>query len=366
MISCSVIEKNHQTGAFSNGSVLDVVASVIRGTLPAKPGPAETSYGLAAQVDAASGKRGRIQLSASVLDGDGINCAGCDARVVRSTIKDTAKHPNDTRGIIVGTMPATKERGRLAIDSSTVTRAATAGILVNDGAAWLSGVAILETAIGDGGVSGGITGYYDGKDEPTAIEVHSSRLEKNRIAGVLLLGGDLLVDSSLIADGLPRPGDGFFGRGIQAQDQFGHTPEVVVRRSLLTRNFEAGILGVGTHLVVEDSVLSKTKAGSIDQQLGDGIVLIASNQGAPGSADLARVLVSGSARAGVANFGVAINLGVSKLECNAIALNGEVWDGKKFTFSDLGENRCGCGAKPDEGCKVLSASLSPPGALAGN
>jgi len=52
-------------------------------------------------------------------------------------------------------------------------------------------------------------------------------------------------------------------------------------------------------------------------------------------------------------------LGMTMVECNPIALNGEELDGSDFVFEDRGGNACGC-ADASDSCMVLSANLEPP------
>jgi hypothetical protein len=90
---------------------------------------------------------------------------------------------------------------------------------------------------------------------------------------------------------------------------------------------------------------------------GDG-VMVASHPH-PASVVLDATRVSGSSRAGLANFGASASLGTSLFECGGLALDGEVWFGAAFAFEDRGNNGCGC-PSADSPCSVISAGLEPP------
>lgn len=71
------------------------------------------------------------------------------------------------------------------------------------------------------------------------------------------------------------------------------------------------------------------------------------------------VTISNSSRAGIASFGCDVVLEGSTLECNAIHLDGEESDGVAATFSNAGDNACGC-AEEAVSCKILSTNLKAP------
>lgn len=72
--------------------------------------------------------------------------------------------------------------------------------------------------------------------------------------------------------------------------------------------------------------------------------------------------VGDNARAGITNFGMSASVGTTTFECNAMDIHGQD-EGTAFSFVDLGGNQCGCGGA-DEVCRVVGATLEPPGALA--
>jgi hypothetical protein len=91
-----------------------------------------------------------------------------------------------------------------------------------------------------------------------------------------------------------------------------------------------------------------------DGLYGDGVTA------AVASVDIKASRIESSARCGVSNFGGVVRIGGVALECNAIDLDGEVYEGSAFTFEEgQGELTCGCGGEADE-CLVESSSIGPP------
>ncbi len=68
----------------------------------------------------------------------------------------------------------------------------------------------------------------------------------------------------------------------------------------------------------------------------------------------------------LSNFGAQVTLGALRIDCAAIALDGEMapfaaTPPVKFQFSDTGGNVCGCGVPAP--CHVLSSTLTAPSEL---
>jgi hypothetical protein len=66
-------------------------------------------------------------------------------------------------------------------------------------------------------------------------------------------------------------------------------------------------------------------------------------------------LIENAAHSGVANYGAFASVGDLKIQCTLFDLEGEVLNGKNFTYSDLGGLKCGC---PTAGgsCEAVSES----------
>jgi hypothetical protein len=79
----------------------------------------------------------------------------------------------------------------------------------------------------------------------------------------------------------------------------------------------------------------------------------------PAHVTVTHSIIEGSARAGAAAFGATVELGATRLECNPIHLDGEIFNDVPFGFVDLGADVCGC-QNASVACQVLSSHLTPP------
>jgi hypothetical protein len=93
---------------------------------------------------------------------------------------------------------------------------------------------------------------------------------------------------------------------------------------------------------------------------GDGVVV--AGQGTVWVGDSR---IHANARAGLSNFGSFVDIGSSRLTCNAFDLEGEPYPTPtdNFLFNDRGGNRCGC-PLADCDCEAVSAGFAPPGPIA--
>jgi len=126
-----------------------------------------------------------------------------------------------------------------------------------------------------------------------------------------------------------------------------------------------GLLVAGAQVSASDVAVHDT-APDERGDFGDGVIATSYLVLVPGifptSLELAHATVEGSTRAGLATFGADVSLGSTILECNAIALDGEVVQGTEFSLENTGSNVCGCSGAVDE-CHGLSSSLDPPAAV---
>ena len=101
----------------------------------------------------------------------------------------------------------------------------------------------------------------------------------------------------------------------------------------------------------------------VGDDFGDGIGAAATIVWLPGylptTLTLTRATIENVPRAGVSNFGASVIVRDTLLECNAIDLDGEPFEGNPFRFSDEGNNDCGCTDNRGP-CKVLTTNIEPP------
>jgi hypothetical protein len=194
------------------------------------------------------------------------------------------------------------------------------------------------------------------------LTLRTSLLDANTDIGLILGGADVLVESTRVRGTLPRP-DGGWGRGVQIQWDMDSAARATatLRASVIEGNSEVGVAVVESDATLEQTAIRGTLARASDGLFGDGVFVVPQS-GASG-AILRGCSVEGSARAGVSSFGGAVSLEDTRLECNALDIDGEVLMRMTPIFTDAGGNACGC-AEAARPCKLLSSSLAPPEALA--
>ena len=181
--------------------------------------------------------------------------------------------------------------------------------------------------------------------------IESSLLCENYGHGIYSSDTDLEVVTSEIR--ATRPGlDGQFGFGLTLVDgALTEVSGVSVSDSRL-----AGIVLLHSEAILDGVAVRDTLARESDGAFGDGIAVLVQDQ--PASASIQATLVQNSARAAVSSFGGDVTLANSRLDCYLIPLDGEQTT-RPFSFEDLGDNWCGCG-DVTETCAVRSSNLQPP------
>lgn len=128
-----------------------------------------------------------------------------------------------------------------------------------------------------------------------------------------------------------------------------------VARSLIEHNREQGLVIMGSDATVDSSVVRSTLANAATNAFGDGITVLAFDA----SGAITNSLVADNARAGVASFGASTSVAGTHIRCAAFELNGEPYGGSDFEFVDGGGNSCGC-PTADSACQLVSVGLEPP------
>jgi hypothetical protein len=107
-------------------------------------------------------------------------------------------------------------------------------------------------------------------DGPTSVTVSASLFETTTEAGVLIVGSQATIESTVVRDTQPLA-DGTFGRGIEVDDDAKGRAGVILRASLLMQNHEDGVLVTGSDATIEATVVRDTQPnGSVDE--GNGIL----------------------------------------------------------------------------------------------
>ncbi|MFH2008624.1 MAG: right-handed parallel beta-helix repeat-containing protein [bacterium] len=259
-ITNSLIAGNRDLGIFAEGVAVTLTSSVVRDTEPALLDGA-LGRGIAVQCDADFQTCGSLDVVSSLISGNadlGLHVLGAEVVVTDSVIRDTVPAPLDGQ---VG-------RGINVQCSSDV------------------------------GVCGNLS-------------VTGSLISGNRGGGVVALGPDATVTNTVVRDNLPSDVGGVAGRGISAacSRSTGVCGELVVTDSLIAGNRETGIITLGVDATVNSTVVSGTRAMESDDTGGWGIsAQCYPDLGVCGSLSLTRSLVAGNLDLGIFSEGVVATL----------------------------------------------------------
>lgn len=145
--------------------------------------------------------------------------------------------------------------------------------------------------------------------DPSWAAIEHSVIANNHNAGVLIEVSEVTIDDSVIRDSLPDQSQAF-GRGIEVQSDIatGEPSSLTLRRSVVERHFDSGVLADGCHVLVEHSVIRDIAPG-LGGQSGAGFELqIGAVAGATGSARLAQSVITRTHSAAIATLGTPIEV----------------------------------------------------------
>ncbi len=369
----SLLERNRENTVQAFGADLLIEDTVIRDTYPID-GEQLDGSGIVVAHDLALDRLPTFELRRSTVDRNqtcGVCVIDAETTVEHVTVVDTAPQALDGRfgyGLAVGSeAPLGADRPSVTIQASTVRGSSSMGVVLAGVDAVVEGLLVQHTASEEAsGMLG--RGLVVQIALPTGVgcraAIAGTRIEASHEVGLLVLGSEATLDSVVISGTEARPSDGLLGRGliVQLSHETQALSTVTMRHSLVEDSSEVGFYAAGADVVVEDSVVRRSRRRLADEAFGDGVVASALPLGqgnALTSLRLERCLIGHNDRAGIANFGAQVVLGTSQLDCNAIALNGETYLGTPDQFEDLGSNLCGCESELTV-CKSLSTGLSPP------
>lgn len=300
----SIVEKNASRGVVligADGTIEDVI---VRGT----HGSVGSSYGRAVEVYVSplTGERSSATIRGALIEDNkdiGVFNAGSDVTIEGSVVRDT--------------MQVDTELGASGIRAQ------------------------LDTDLGS----------------RASLVVRRSVVERNQGIGVSVGGSDAILEETLIREQQPTPEyTSTFGLAVALDLESGERSNVMVRSSAILNNAVLGVIVVGSDVVLETTAIEGTSEAP-GGGFGDGLGVF-HYEGVSTSCTVNASRIKENNRAGIANFGATVKLGRSSFECNPIHLDGEPF-GAAFAFEDSGGNRCEC-AGTSAPCKVLSADLEPP------
>jgi hypothetical protein len=288
---------------------------------------------------------------------------GIDAVVEGLWVRDVVNAGESGRGVLAQDEIQTGLAPTLLLRGSVVERAAEVGAVTIGGPATFEAVRIADTASAGIAVQSGVN--------RASGTLRAVLVERASGAGIHILGADATIDDTAVYDITPL--DAFMApiaRGINVQLSIvtGLQSNATVTRTLVEHARELGMTVFASQGIIRDSIVRNIEAlpGDI---LGDGYAVQAAvnletGETYAGAMELERVMVDGAARAGVSAFSSAVVISGSTIHCAAFPLDGEQLPmaDRNATFDDRGGNTCGCGEETVE-CKVLGASLTPPGAV---
>lgn len=152
--------------------------------------------------------------------------------------------------------------GALLARRVLVERARDLGVYALGGTITLESSSVRDTRSASGGVRGyGVGGENRLSNGKLAhVVVRGSIVERNRDAGVFVIGGTAKIEGSLVRDTLLGPEKGGFAAWAQADDDRGVTSSMTIERSVLSGSVTAGVHAVKGELIIRDTAILRTRS----------------------------------------------------------------------------------------------------------
>ncbi len=217
-----------------------------------------------------------ISSSAAGTVVQGVHLTGPGPGVVLNEVEDVALREVEVTD--TGSYGLMLQRGSTAsLHRVKVARAQVAGVLLYGGSITAVSTVVRDTAPStDGSFGRGLDLGCDhiGGGGCPSLDATALVVERNREAGIMLSGGEAILRRSLVADTLANAGTGQAGIGIHCQcdTTSADCPSLTIRGSVVESNRAAGIMALGTNLVVEDTVIRGTLPQEADGRFGTGLV----------------------------------------------------------------------------------------------
>jgi len=273
--SC-IIERNGEDGVAVFGSDLTLERSLVRDT-QADPSSQGAGFGLYVTQD--RGAPASATVRDSVLEHNafiGIGALGAVVTVERSVVRDTLARPSD---LAYGRGLSMQDRSTLAMTSCLVDANRETGIVVNDSDATIASSIVRGTQpqASDSTNGSGITV----RNEPTnpstggTLALVSSIVEDSRSFGVLVVGSEATIESSIVRATQLQASDGTLGNGILVQHdpESGRRSTASIAGSVVDQSREAGLFVLNSDVKVDATRVSGTVPGA-SPTFGDGILVL--------------------------------------------------------------------------------------------
>ncbi|MFH2009930.1 MAG: right-handed parallel beta-helix repeat-containing protein [bacterium] len=312
-VSSCLVSGNREAGIIAIGTDLDVIASVVRDTLPEELTEA-AGRGIEGQCNPAVGPCGSLRVSSCLVSGNrelGIAGSGMDTEITGTVVRDTLAEQSTGkygRGIEAQCLP-TEICGSLRVSSCLVSGNREVGITVSGMDAEITGTVVRDTmaeestewfgqGIGAQCLSGGACG---------SLRVSSCLVSGNRELGIAVSGVDTEITDTVVRDTMSAESNGESGRGINAQcdPQAGACGSLRVTSCLVSGNRAVGIDVIGVDAEVTATVVRDTLSEESTGVFGRGInAECHPAAGSCGSLGVSSCLVSGNRGLGICVSGV--------------------------------------------------------------
>jgi hypothetical protein len=360
-LSGSWLVDNANYGLWALGADVDIERTVIGAPTP------QADRGVNISADVTTGARANVSMRHTLVEGArgvGFFIQESDAFVEHSVIRGTRSLEVDGRfgrGMSIDASQETGGRSNVTLRFSVVEGNQEQGVMVVGGDALIEGLIVRDTLpqAADQGLGHGISVEDSiATGERGNLTLRGSLIERSHEVGIFVGGGDLDISGTLVRLSQPRLLDGKKGGGLGVQTNFftGEAANASVSSSVFTDNFDTAVGVFAATANIYGCVSQNSKTLPPDDTFGDGVSFI----DATGS--LSFSLVQGSGRAGVSVFGAFAAVEGVAFECNLIDLAVDGQSTADSTITDLGQNVCGCSGDAFE-CKALAASLAPPAPL---
>ncbi|MFH2010968.1 MAG: hypothetical protein ABI333_30490 [bacterium] len=282
-VTSSLITGNTDVGISAYGVEATVTAAVVRDTVSG--GDGAIARGIEAFCEPELGVCGRLIVAESLIAGNrsfGISLGGVDAQVVATVIRDTLPSAQDGtsgRGISAQCQSSTGSCGHVSVVDSLVSGNRDIGVVGVGSELTVTRSVVRQTLPNerDGTFGVGIGSRCDPSTGTCgSTTLSQSLIADNRSVGILSFGVDTTLTGSLVRDTLPETTGGHYGRGISAQcdPMVGYCGSLSVAGSVIRSSEQSGIFIHGVPAVLEGVAVLDTvpnTSGFWEGQFGQSI-----------------------------------------------------------------------------------------------
>jgi hypothetical protein len=311
--------------------------------------------------------------------GDGIAVVGStDVTIELSNVRDGLPRADGMGGAGIRVRPSLTypaqapfviaSPSQVEVGGTVVERVRGSGIVAEGSELAVHRSVVRDVAPDAWGVGRGIEAVTDPiAGHPSALTVRQTVVERAHDAGIRADGATAVVEDTTVRDigtddTTPSAGESFvdaeqcLGVGIRARwnlvRKIPDTPDIVVRRSLLSGVREAALTAEGVQVEVERSLFRGVR-GTCDGRGGDGLAVY-STPDLPAAASVDQMRVEGAARSAVASFGAEVGIARSWLESAGDMVVAEVGGGRVIARGSACEGTSGAKA-----CSPKKVSHTP-------